>query len=368
MKLFYTVVSVVLFQLSVFAQSKDEYIWHSPLQAGFAVIEGQGWPGEVAEGYDRLPARAEQLVRKEVWGLSRQSAGLMIRFSSDAGEIRVRYHVGGNQAMPHMSATGVSGLDLYALDCDGARLWCAGSYRFGDTIEYKYVNLRSNGICGDSAREYRLYLPLYNSVKWLEIGLPAQSVFRFLPVRKDPILVYGTSIAQGACASRPGMGWTQMLSRGLDRPLINLAFSGNGRMEKEVVDLVNEIDARIFVLDCLPNMVGFTEDTVKARILAAVASIREKHAAPILLVEHAGYSDGPINRRREEQYSNVNKWMREVYTMLRHQRVKGLYYLSKDEIGLGMDMTVDGTHPTDLGMQRYAAAYERCIRRILKKR
>ena len=60
-----------------------------------------------------------------------------------------------------------------------------------------------------------------------------------LPVRRDkPVLVYGTSIAQGGVASRPGLAWTALLERKLDRPVINLAFSGNGRLEPEVLDLI----------------------------------------------------------------------------------------------------------------------------------
>ena len=367
MRILVTALSAILFHICAHAQSSAGFKWQSPLQAGFAVLEGQGWPSEAAEPYDRLPARAEKLVRKEVWGLSRNSAGLMLRFSSNAGVLKVRYQVKGNQAMPHMPATGVSGVDLYTVDCDGQRLWCAGAYHFGDTIEYSFLNLQSNGVCGGKEREYRLYLPLYNTVSWMEIGTQDSAALRFLPARTRGILVYGTSIAQGACASRPGMAWTAILGRKLDVPLINLGFSGNGRMEKEVVDLVNEIDAEIYVLDCLPNMVGLKEDELKARITAAVGSIRSKHKTPILLVEHAGYPDGAINHPREEQFQNVNKWMKEVYEALKKDRVKDIYYLSKEEIGLGLDMTVDGTHPTDWGMETYANAYAGHIRKILKR-
>jgi GDSL-like Lipase/Acylhydrolase family len=96
---------------------------------------------------------------------------------------------------------------------------------------------------------------LYNSVQWMEIGIQEGTLFNPLPTRKEkPIVVYGTSIAQGGCASRPGMAWPAILGRKLDRPLINLGFSGNGRLEKEVIDLMIEIDAKLFVLDCLPNL------------------------------------------------------------------------------------------------------------------
>ena len=76
-------------------------------------------------------------------------------------------------------------------------------------------------------------------------------------------MVYGTSIAQGGCATRPGLAWTSILARKLDRTVINLGFSGNGRMEKELVSLLAELNPSIYVLDCLPNLTGFAAAEVK---------------------------------------------------------------------------------------------------------
>src|SRR3954454_19007452 len=53
-------------------------------------LEGQGWT-ETKAPFDRLPARAEGLVRDPVWGLSRQSAGLYVRFVTDASEIKASW-------------------------------------------------------------------------------------------------------------------------------------------------------------------------------------------------------------------------------------------------------------------------------------
>ena len=76
-------------------------------------VEGQGWR-ETKAPFDRLPARAESKVRDAVWSLSHHSAGMHVRFISDATNIHARWAVtSSNLAMPHMAATGVSGLDLY---------------------------------------------------------------------------------------------------------------------------------------------------------------------------------------------------------------------------------------------------------------
>jgi lysophospholipase L1-like esterase len=355
------------------AQLPVNYVWWNPALADQPVIEGQGWTGKTLQSpYDRLPAAAEKTVRPAVWNLSRQAAGLMIRFRASTDQLTIRYVVGGPQALPHMPATGVSGVDLYAGTTDGDWLWCNGKYSFGDTIRYTFTGLQANDTYHQKGREYRLYLPLFNTVKWLEIGTPAGVNVTPLPIRADkPIVVYGTSIAHGATASRPGMAWTAILSRKLDRPLINLGFSGNGRLEKEVVDLLPQIDAKLYVLDCLPNLVstvGIQPDEISSRIREAVRTLKQKRpATPILMVEHAGYTDGGINPARRQMYMDVNALMRQAFAELKEEGIRELYLLPKSAINLNADAMVDGTHPTDLGMYQYAEAYERMIRTILNE-
>jgi hypothetical protein len=102
-----------------------------------------------------------------------------------------------------------------------------------------------------------LYLPLYNGVVDVAIGVPEAAVLAAAPVRRElPVVFYGTSITQGGCASRTGTCHVAFLGRWLDRPVINLGFSGNGRMEPEVAELLSEIEAAAYIIDCLPNMNG----------------------------------------------------------------------------------------------------------------
>jgi len=362
--------TLLIFNISFSYAQTTQFLWWNPASSKVPVIEGQAWPDEVKNRYDRLPARAEKVVREQVWNLSKQSAGLMIRFRANSAEIKIRYQVGGKIALPHMPSTGVSGVDLYAISNDGEWRWCAAKYAFGDTITYNFKNLEPVDQNHKLGREYRLFLPLYNDVKWLEIGVSEGTRFEALPVRPDkPIVIYGTSIAQGACASRPGMAWTSILARKLDDPLINLGFSGNGRLEKEVVDVISEIDAKIFILDCLPNLVASVNvslDEVKNRILNSVYSVRQKHSStPILLAEHDGYTDEAINPVSRKNYQEVNAVMKEAFAQLKSEGVKEIYLIAKEDFQQDIETTVDGTHPTDLGMMRYADAYERHIRNIL---
>ncbi|MBB5283911.1 lysophospholipase L1-like esterase [Rhabdobacter roseus] len=364
--------TLLVLSLSPFvAPAQDTLRWWNPVQSTFPVLEGQAWPQEVKAYFDRLPARAEAEVRKPVWDLSTQSAGLMLRFRSNASQIKVRYvTTTSRQGLPHMPATGVSGLDLYAISSDGDWRWCAGKYAFADTIEYTFRNLEPTDTYHPLGREYRLYLPLYNGVKWLEIGTPESTLFTPLPVRPDqPVVVYGTSIMQGACASRPGLAWTAILGRKLDHPLINLGFSGNGRLEKEVYTLLGEIETKAYVLDCLPNLTPMADtfpQKVHNRVLETVRYLRQKRpTTPIVLAEHAGYTDEALNATSRRLSVNANKVLQAAFAQLRAEGVQGLYLIPKVAFGQDIETMVDGTHPNDLGMMRYAEGYEKYLRDIL---
>lgn len=351
------IVAISLHSLVISAQEK----WWNPAGNDFPVIEGQAWPSEVAAPYDRFPARAEKTVPPNVWNLSRQSAGLSIRFRTSAKEIVVRYTVEGSLNMPHMPSTGVSGVDLYAIDANGAWKWTFGKYKFADTITYRFAAL------SDEAKEYRLYLPLYNKVKWMEIGTSGNDSITPLHKRAEkPIVIYGTSIAQGGCASRPGLAWTSLLDRQLDRQVINLGFSGNGKLDPAVTDLISEIDARIYVLDCLPNLTSLPPAEIKERILSAVTTLRKKRPAiPILLVEHATPAIPTINLTNESKIANTV--LQEAYEQLQATGIRQVYLLPASQIQLDKNATVDGYHPTDVGMIAYADAYEASLRNILNE-
>jgi lysophospholipase L1-like esterase len=365
MKHRYLLISFVLMSTNVaFAQKQTVYKTWNPEKEQTSVVAGQGWHTGIQNYYDRLPVKVESTVRKPVWSLSKNSSGLNLQFKSDASEIVVKYKVTGAVQMSHMPATGVSGVDLYAKDAKGNWIWSAGKFSFGDTIVYRFPNLKTTD---SKVREYTLYLPLYNSVKWMEISVPEESTFTPGLNKQKPIVVYGTSIAQGACASRPGLAWTSIVGRKLNVPMINLAFSGNGRLEKEIIELLPEIDARLYVLDCLPNLTGadFSNDEIKKRIEDAVAHLQlKKPGVPILLTEHDGYTDDGINLEKKKSYERVNIALRAAFAALKAKGVKNIYTLTKAEINQDIETMVDGTHPNDIGMMRYADAYEKAIRKI----
>jgi len=315
-------------------------------------VEGQGWT-DTQSDYDRLPARAEGKVTERVWGLSHNSSGLCFRFKTDAPKIQVRWTLTSkNIGMPHLPATGVSGLDLYARPEGGAWRYVSSKQRpesVTNACEFK----------PPAGQELLLYLPLYNGVKSIEIGVaPNESLWKVDPPAKPrkTIVFYGTSITQGGCASRPGMNATAIAGRKLDATVINLGFSGAGRTELPMAELLAELNPDVYVIDPLWNM---EINEINERMAAAVKIIRAKHPnTPIVLVEDSSvYDASPTSKGR---------LLKSIVDQLVAEGVKHLYFLpSKGMLGDDGEGTVDGVHPNDLGMMRQADVFVEFLRPIL---
>lgn len=344
--------------------SAQNVVWHNPAESKADIIKGRAF-GDQTKDYGRLPMGTKSVVRDDVWRLAQNSAGLSIEFTTNSKNIYVRYAVSGGYAMEHMPSTGVSGVDLYMFNEHGKSNWCRGFYNFKDTIQYSFKEIKySNG--HQQGSEFELFLPLYNTVKWLEIGVDDGAKIEFYEVSKErPIVVYGTSIAQGACASRPGMAWTNILSRQLETPIINLGFSGNGQLEKELFDIIGDIKSKLIIVDCIPNMTGGRIDLIYDRTIDGAKNLRGKTDVPILLVEHCGYMNDGVSQGAFDDVKNANDQLLRAYNKLIADGVKGIYYMTKAQLGLSMDSQVDGVHATDLGMQQMADGYAELVKQIL---
>jgi hypothetical protein len=338
----------------------EERDWHDVREWG---VEGKAW-ADTEDFYDRLPARAKATARPVVWDLSRHSAGMCFRFKTNATDISARWTLRStNLAMPHMSATGVSGLDLYAEDDKGHLRWAgSGSPKTAPDVELNLVTGMKPG-----TRVYCIYLPLYNGVKSIAIGLPKGASFEPVAPRQDrPLLFYGTSILHGACASRPGMAHASILGRRLKTPIINLGFSGNGRMEQAISDLIAELNPCAYIIDCLPNM---STEMVAERTEPLVQTLRRAHPeTPIVLVEDRTHASTWIIHNRSEGNRVRRAALRQAFDRLKKAGDKNLHYVRGDNL-LGHDdeATVDGSHPNDVGFMRYADVLEPVLKPFCKK-
>jgi lysophospholipase L1-like esterase len=224
-------------------------------------------------------------------------------------------------------------------------------------------------------REFTLNFPLYARIEDFALGLEPASKIEAPSPRLDsrPIVVYGTSIQQGCAASRPGLCHTNMLSRLLDRPFINLGFAGSGKGEPEVARVLATIkNPALYILDYDSNS---SMESLEATLPGFTDILREAHPeTPVLTVSQMRYPsespdcpDEPLcceSRIRRTEIHVANMRRRRALSDNMVHFLDGIDLYGPEDFG---ECTIDGCHANDLGYYRISKAMAPEIRRILSQ-
>lgn len=317
--------------------------------------------------YTRLPVSLKGKIRKELYDLGTNTAGLFIRFATNTTEMKVKWKSAYNIEMNHMTPAGIRGFDIYMLQDDN-------TWEFVGPARPVVNKINSVGSVFSGMkpkmREYMMYFPLYDGADSLYIGIDSAAVIELprvdLPKREKPIVMYGTSILQGACASRPGMCHTNMLVRELNREVYNFGFSGNGRLDLEVAEIMASIDAGLFVIDCSPNN---KVEPLRDNIDPFFRKIRNAHPdVPVLFVENPIFPETLFNEESAKTIKEKNQVLRDYYNKLKKEGVKNIHYFeAKNILTEDREGTVDGYHFTDLGFRRFTDKLRPVIEKIALK-
>jgi hypothetical protein len=312
--------------------------------------------------YERLPATLKGVTRQPVWDLGKNTAGLAVRFCSNSAQIAVRWELLADNKMDHMAWTGIKGLDLYCLEGD---VWTfVNTARpYGKTNERVVISGMET-----KAREWMMFLPLYDGITALEIGVDSLAWIsppkRMLPAKDKPVVAYGTSILQGGCASRPGMAHTNILMRRLNREVINLGFSGNGKLDYEIAEVMAQCDASLYILDFMPN-VNLQQIVEKTEKFFSIIR-NKKPDVPVLFIENPVFPPAQYKIADMQDIEQRNKALNAIVAKLKKDGDQNVWILSSQPmIGDDGEATVDGVHFTDLGFMRYAEYLFPVIKKIL---
>ena len=301
--------------------------------------------------YERLPAHLKDVSRPPVWYLGKNTAGLAIRFRSDSRQISVKWETLNDNYMNHMAPAGIKGLDLYCMENGG---WTYANTARPSAKKSEAILISAKE---KKMREWMLYLPLYDGVVSIEIGIETSAYIGQpeidLPRRTKPIVAYGTSILQGGCASRTGMAHTNILSRMLNCEIINLGFSGNGKLDYEIAELMAKCDVSLYILDFMPN-VSVEQINEKAEKFYRI--LRNKRPdTPIVFIENPIYPHSRYDINKQRTIHEKNSALNAVFDGLQAQKETNIWLIPSTEmIGTDGEATVDGVHFTDLGFMRYA--------------
>lgn len=336
--------------MTVETVDENGLIWLNPDQPPFKLI-GFYW-FEQDKVYRRFPVNPDPVLPEAVDALSNCTAGGQIKFKTDSKRIAVKVKLPSPPAMDHMPDTGSSGFDIYAGQ-PGRQTFCGVIRLVPRSADYTHEFVFPENIM----REVTLNFPLYNGVEKLSVGLDADAAIAApAPFANDsPIVVYGTSIAQGGCASRPSMCYSNILSRKLNRPFINLGFSGNGKGEPEVAEHISRIkNPAMFILDYEANV---SPERMAETLSGFIHILRKKHpVTPILVVSKVAYAREVFDEEPRKQREISKKIEHDNVEKLRADGDQNIHFIDAESFQ-GEDFwecTVDGVHPTDLGFYRMA--------------
>lgn len=349
---------------AVCALDESTYDWYFgdklPLEGnGFTVVDE-------TDRYLRIPKRNWQKAPKSVLGAARHSTGMLVRFRSDARRLAVKWQLKKGMIVdPLIPPAGMQGLDVYELVREG-------EWRFRGNKRYQLSGFKAptNGV---AAAEFSwtpgktglVYLPTRGEIVDFRVGVEKGKSFAFAPHAKGhekPVVHYGTSIVHGGCASRPGLTFTAICGRLIDRPYVNLGFSGVGRMEIEMADILAETDAELYVVDCVWNMGRDKGALIRERTIPFLKRLHElRPETPILLCE--GCNSG----EKRLASNDVLKAEYEKLLAADSSATRWLNYFPEEEMLIRGDyeQTHDFCHPNDHGSLILGPAYARRIDRIL---
>ncbi len=330
-------------------------------------IEGREFD-DVARYYDRLPNSLTTNVNAGVRGQLKHSSGMLFRFKTDSKKLSFKWKpLGKKLEMDHMPATGVSGIDVYRWDEPRGKWLYVATGRIYDP---KLGRLSIPWMPGDKCI---VNLPLYNGIETFSLGIDPEATLECAGPRtsgvEKPVVFYGTSITHGGCASRPGLGFVNIVGRRLDVPVTGLGFSGSGVMEYELSDVIARIDASCYVLDCIWNMDFEPEKkgprSVQRNYEPFIRNLRAKRpGVPIVM---AGACDVFCGAgKASAECKAMDGFLKALYDKLVAEGWRDLWFLPHDGmLGDDFEGTVDGVHPNDIGMARMGEAYAAAVAKAL---
>ena len=334
---------------------RDDLVWRNARSAPF-LISGVYYDGGK---FRRLPEEVAMATSSAVHFLHANTSGGRIRFKTNSRFVAINAKYSYVCRFAHFSLTGSAGFDLYAKDegedIESFRADYSPPYDMTDGYESRFE------MDDERMREITINMPLYSDITDVEIGLSEGAVLLAPePYRAPkPIVYYGNSITQGACASRPGNGFAAYAARQVGCDHINLGFSGSGRGELAIAEYIASLDMSLFVLDYDHNAPTpeFLEETHENFFKI----VRKAHPSlPIIMISRPVYYPKPdeIVRRDivKKTYENAvaagdkNVYFIDGTTLLEECKNHG---------------TVDGIHPTDYGFACMAKKICPVIKEIL---
>lgn len=323
--------------------------------------------------FKRMPDEVGTQVNDGVAQLYRNTAGGRVRFSTDSPYVAIRVQMPYVCQVAHMPLSGSAGFDLYEdfPETGASRYYRAflppvdlnESHAYESIVKFPERKLRY----------FTVHFPLYSDVRNLWIGVREDAVVgEGMPYRPIlPVIYAGSSITQGACASRPGNAYSAIIGRKLGVDFINMGFSGSFKAEKAMVEYLNTLPMSVFVSDYDHN--APTAEHLRNTHARMYETIRAKHPdVPYVMVTRPDVLNNEYSSKVPGELGNGAVIRRDIiyesYRKAIESGDRNVWFIDGGGFFAGEYQdcaTVDSTHPNDYGMVRMADGIGCVLKNIL---
>ncbi len=321
------------------------------------------------EGYYRIPQSTAKAVSEKVAYLATHVSGGRVCFETDSPVVAVRGKVKDVSLMSNMALFGVYGFAIYEEglyrgtvlpetlgDKSGANI-CPASIDKPLSADYiPFIGKKE--LSGATKKTVRINFPLYTGCKELEIGVKEGSYIKACNPYKSasPIVFYGSSITQGACASRAGLDYASLVAEHLGYDYYNFGLAGNCKGEREMAEYIGKTKASLYIIEYDHN--APTVEHLQDTHFAFYKTIREyAKDTPILFLSRPSveyFPDADIRR----------DIVKATYEKAKKEGDSKVYFVDGFTLYGEENRTVcsaDTCHPNDVGFYRM---YEQIIKTI----
>lgn len=327
--------------------NRDDLAWINIKEAPFA-ISGVYFDDELNQ-YTRMPHSVSSTVSDGVCGISKESTGGRVRFKTDSKFLGFYAKLSGGYNSTFDMFQKIKGseyFDKYTYIGAFAPLRTVGNSLIegymtdGVMVDY-CINFPSRHV-------YDVFVALDRDSEILE-----PTPYRI----QKPIVFYGSSITQGAGASKPGNTYEAIISKHLDAEYINLGFGGNAKGEQEMAEYIAKLDMSAFVLDYDHNSPN--AEYLWNTHLDFFRTIRKAQPdLPIIILT------APNTMPWYDWYQPRRDAIYNTYKTAISEGDKNVYFIDGSTLFGDVDRdlcTVDTCHPTDLGYWRMALKIEETL-------
>ena len=308
--------------------------------------------------FKRMPTEVAEKLSEHVMNLYLRTSGGRVRFMTDSPYVAISAKIPAVYRGSHFSLTGSASFDMYVKQYSAEKYNNTFVPPYGMADGYESVFQFKT----KEMREITINFPLYSSLSELYVGLQNDAALKEAsPYAYDkPIVFYGSSITQGACASRAGNAYPAMVCRRFNCDHINLGFSGNAKGEPEIAEYIASLDMKAFVYDYDHNAPNV--EHLKSTHKRMFDIIRKAHPElPIIMMTSVS-----LPRAHDDRDARI-KVIYDTYKSALDAGDKNVYFINGAELFADIEdiATVEGTHPNDIGFLYMSRAVGDVLEKIL---